>query len=215
MSLIELKELEFECLYLKKRNKFPSYGGVYAFYSSEGYLIYIGKTNSFKSRFSIHLQSYIKKFVYSVEISKLDYEVDREIYETYYINKHKPLFNTKKVFSYKPAPFLIDNFEDFQSIQHILDELNRKGYVFDIYKKNREDKEITSIKEFTSIEEEVCFFVDKIISYRKTYGKSDIRNELSNYGYNINAIMNKECFDNILTRNGYTLTKMSVLNRCL
>ena len=77
--------------------------GHFAFYSKEGYLIYIGKSVSFRYRFYSHnMNSKFKKFIYTIEMYRLDSETDREIYETYLINEWKPLFNTKKTYTYIP-----------------------------------------------------------------------------------------------------------------
>ena len=43
--------------------------------------------------------------------------------------------------------------------------------------------------------------------------KVTLDENLKDHGYNINEIMSKEEFDNILLENGFILTKMSIKNR--
>lgn len=90
---------------LSQLNKYDA--GIYAFYNEQFELMYIGKAKALKQRIQIHLSNsesintrYVKhNFIY-YRYAILDDPVDREIYETYYINLWKPKLNQEKTFTY-------------------------------------------------------------------------------------------------------------------
>lgn len=78
----------------------PSKKGVYYFYDKYDCIIYIGKSKSFRSRFSAHRSgSYFFAHVVKARLFEIESEVDRDIYETYFINKYSPQYNRGKMWS--------------------------------------------------------------------------------------------------------------------
>lgn len=78
-------------------------GGVYFLYGKSDSLLYIGKTNSFRSRIADHLRGdgRSKLFARHIEVIKLyrfDDGMERDIYETYCINTYNPIYNASKVY---------------------------------------------------------------------------------------------------------------------
>lgn len=80
--------------------------GIYVFLNECGELMYIGKAKRLRERIQQHLSgtdknsdSIFHNFKY-VACIYVDSEVNREIYETYMINKLKPLLNVNKVYTY-------------------------------------------------------------------------------------------------------------------
>ena len=78
-------------------------GGVYFLYGKGGSLLYIGKTNAFRSRIADHLRGdgRSKLFARQIEMVRM-YRIDdgmwRDIYETYFINEYRPIYNVSKVY---------------------------------------------------------------------------------------------------------------------
>lgn len=80
--------------------------GIYKLFSKDKTLLYIGKAKHIRRRIHQHLMSedgelydyriHIKGFSYFV----VDDPVERDIYETYMINKLKPKLNSSKVYTY-------------------------------------------------------------------------------------------------------------------
>jgi len=202
-QLIHFPKIDSTIINLRSKNKIPDYGGVYAFYSKEGYLIYIGKTASFKQRMNYHLSDGYKKLISRMEVFRLDNEIDREIYETYLINKWKPLFNIKKTFSYSPLSKMLKEFDPFESVEEIINCYS-DGYNFDFIRKIDSNNEHLGVKE-------VCNAIDEILT--EPMIKSDVRNKLSDYGYNVNEIMKKAEFDEMLKENGFLVTTRYVRKR--
>lgn len=103
MSLINtIPELDFPAA-SKNYNEIkdiPFYtGGIYFIYNEYGNLVYIGKSANLRNRLYSHFK--IHKEYESFRFIQIDDEFDREIYETYYINKFKPSNNKDK--KYTPA----------------------------------------------------------------------------------------------------------------
>lgn len=78
-------------------------GGVYFLYGKSDSLLYIGKTNSFRSRIADHLRGdgRSKLFARHIEVIKIyrfDDGMERDIYETYCINTYNPIYNESKIF---------------------------------------------------------------------------------------------------------------------
>ena len=79
---------------------------VYRYLNLNGEVIYVGKTDNLKRRFNEHKSEDMYKECYKVEYIELDNPADIEIYETYYINKYKPKYNSSKVYNCKPSFFI-------------------------------------------------------------------------------------------------------------
>jgi excinuclease UvrABC nuclease subunit len=73
---------------------------VYFFRDSNNTLLYIGKTNNLESRYENHLKDNKswRSVIHSIEYLEIPNITDREILETYCINKFNPLFNIDKVY---------------------------------------------------------------------------------------------------------------------
>lgn len=79
-------------------------GGIFMFYNEAGELLFVGKARKLRQRIKRHFEdsvSVMKK--HRDEIARIDVclvksSVDREIYETYIINKYKAKYNVDKVF---------------------------------------------------------------------------------------------------------------------
>lgn len=84
---------------------------VYCFYDVDGNLLYIGKTTSLPKRIANHFSTTMienepwKKLVdlNNIVIYKCLTRADLDIYETYFINRLKPLYNKDKVFYDLPS----------------------------------------------------------------------------------------------------------------
>lgn len=108
--MMKLPELKFSQYYSTEDwqiiDKYLS--GLYLFYNNKYELMYIGKASYLKNRIRQHLLkntnentyeiSHNFKYFRFVEINDI---VDRDIYETYYINLLKPKLNNQKTFTYK------------------------------------------------------------------------------------------------------------------
>ncbi|MFB5932980.1 nucleotide excision repair endonuclease [Peribacillus frigoritolerans] len=82
---------------------FKDISGIYCIYSEGGKLLYVGKSQCLKNRLSAHFGGYsnmkdICHMFYYAEIYEMENGADRDIYETYMINKLKPLYNVDKVY---------------------------------------------------------------------------------------------------------------------
>jgi hypothetical protein len=102
---VKLPELEKEAtIYcIADLNDYEDIGGIYRIYSETGKILYVGKAKCFKSRVGAHLRgttntSNVSHLFHYAEIFELKNEVDRDIYETYLINKLKPKYNVSKVY---------------------------------------------------------------------------------------------------------------------
>jgi len=110
--MIELQEPNISKEYISIQEYFqaPKQGGLYFFYDSNYELMYIGKSKDLQYRIKSHMgngatiasKDIRHNFTY-FKFSVIDCVVDREIYETYLINKFKPKLNRDKVFLYKTS----------------------------------------------------------------------------------------------------------------
>ena len=208
MGFLELPELESELFFLRRRTKLPSYSGIYVFYSIEGYAIYIGKSENISERNKQHYNE-VKKFAIAMECFRIDNETDRDIYETYLINKWQPVLNDRKVFEFK-----IMNKQIVGEFETITELIEKYKHVRNFGKTRRITLECQGIDMSVSINEEnVCECIDEIFGYKKSMMKSDVRWALRKYGYHIDDIMSKDDFHNLLTRNGYDTRVQCVKNR--
>lgn len=106
-----VKEPVFDVKYLSVENLeliSPKLAGIYFLYDDEKVLMYVGQTSALRERVQSHLKpkSYnvlkdlIHNFKY-VSYFICENPVERDIYETYLINKMKPKLNIEKVLTYK------------------------------------------------------------------------------------------------------------------
>lgn len=80
---------------------------VYVCYNKDDKIIYVGRTQDIESRMYNHyLNDYWWEFVDKIYIGITNSETDMAIYEIYYINKYKPIYNTKDKFSDSDFPTL-------------------------------------------------------------------------------------------------------------
>lgn len=108
-------------------------GGMYYFYDKFGDVIYIGKTKSFRKRFAQHSRgSYFFTHVTKIKAFPIEREVDRDIYETYFINVYYPQYNVGKKWK-EPAKVdqlsLIESYEE--EIIELIDEIAELREVFE------------------------------------------------------------------------------------
>ncbi|NIK79155.1 excinuclease UvrABC nuclease subunit [Paenibacillus castaneae] len=79
-------------------------GGIFMFYNKSGELLFVGKARKLRPRIKKHFEdtvSVIKMHrdeVTKIEVCIVEDPVDRDIYETYIINKFKAKYNVDKVF---------------------------------------------------------------------------------------------------------------------
>ena len=106
--MIDLKTLELSGLYTKKDidNCNVIIQGIYFIFNKNDELMYIGKSNNIFNRMRSHYngsngEKNICHNYYSFRYGILNDPTDRDIYETWYINKMKPPLNAQKIFSYK------------------------------------------------------------------------------------------------------------------
>jgi predicted GIY-YIG superfamily endonuclease len=96
-------------------------GGVYFLENRFGEVIYIGKTSNFKRRIREHLNgigrsSLFCAHIHMVRLYAIKDEFEREIYETYLINKYKPFYNVSKVY---------DKAEEIEKESELFNEYHR------------------------------------------------------------------------------------------
>lgn len=109
-----------------------STGGMYYFYDKFGDVIYIGKTKSFRTRFAQHSRgSYFFTHVTKIKAFPIEREVDRDIYETYFINVYYPQYNVGKKWK-EPSKadrlVAIERCED--KLLEIMDEISELREIF-------------------------------------------------------------------------------------
>jgi excinuclease UvrABC nuclease subunit len=78
-------------------------GGIFMFYNSQDELLFAGKARKLRPRIKKHFEDTVSDIrnnrneVTKIEVCVVDSAVDREIYETFIINKFKAKYNTEKV----------------------------------------------------------------------------------------------------------------------
>lgn len=130
---------------------------VYFFYDKKGILLYVGKTISISSRMSAHFSKsaleteFWKKDVdlSNIVTFKCTTKTDLDIYETYFINKLKPLYNVDKVFHSLPT-FELPELDSTLYSYNPNPPSKKLNLVFLDYIKLR-NKEIKTKENFTSI----------------------------------------------------------------
>lgn len=78
-------------------------GGIFMLYNEQDELLFVGKARKLRQRIKKHFEDSVSVMkekrdeVYKIEVCIVDDPVDREIYETYIINKFKAKYNVEKV----------------------------------------------------------------------------------------------------------------------
>lgn len=98
---------------------------MYYFYDKFDDIIYIGKAKSFRSRFQQHASnSYFFAHVTNIKAFVLDSPVDRDIYETYFINYYRPQYNVGKMWSAEPTVDYDELIYEYEAeIESLLEEM--------------------------------------------------------------------------------------------
>ncbi|QWU16121.1 nucleotide excision repair endonuclease [Paenibacillus sophorae] len=79
-------------------------GGIYMFYNDKEELLFVGKARKLRPRIKKHFEDKVSPIknnrdeVTKIEVCVVEDPVDREIYETYIINKFKAKYNVEKVY---------------------------------------------------------------------------------------------------------------------
>lgn len=79
-------------------------GGIFMFYNAKGELLFVGKARKLRPRIKKHFEDTVSPIknhrneVTKIEVCIVNDPADREIYETYIINKLKAKYNVDKVF---------------------------------------------------------------------------------------------------------------------
>lgn len=194
-DIIRLPKIKSRLFDLKDKAILPNKSGVYAFYSEEGYLIYIGKTTSFKTRMYYHQSESYKKFIDRIEVFEIDNVVNMDLYETYLINKWKPLLNIRKTITYIPLTRNHNDYSRFESVDDIIKTYNPE---FNPKKIKRSSSRLKI--------DEICESINLIMKNHEKMEISTVREKLDSIGYNVNLIITKEDFKELLKLNGYEVS---------
>lgn len=79
-------------------------GGIFLFFNKNDELLFVGKARKLRQRIKKHFEDNVSPIkmhrdeVYKIEICLVEDPMEREIYETYIINKLKSKYNVDKVF---------------------------------------------------------------------------------------------------------------------
>ncbi|BCB03661.1 nucleotide excision repair endonuclease [Bacillus sp. KH172YL63] len=79
-------------------------GGIITFYNIHDELLFVGKARKLRQRVKKHLEDSVSPLrnhrdeVYRIDVAIVEDAMDREIYETYMINKLQAKYNVDKVF---------------------------------------------------------------------------------------------------------------------
>lgn len=79
-------------------------GGIFLFYNINDELLFVGKARKLRQRIKKHFEDKVSPVkehrdeVYKIDICLVEEPMDREIYETYIINKLQAKYNVDKVF---------------------------------------------------------------------------------------------------------------------
>jgi len=107
---IDDDSMESTPMLLANYMKAPKEGGLYFLYSSDFKFLYIGKTTGLKRRLSEYYNngSHLYDVIHNVALVQyvlIEDPVERDMLETYYINKYKPPWNRSKTFTYDSNRF--------------------------------------------------------------------------------------------------------------
>ncbi|MGG4142540.1 nucleotide excision repair endonuclease [Paenibacillus algorifonticola] len=79
-------------------------GGIFMFYNKSKELLFVGKARKLRPRIKKHFEDSVSPMkphrdeVTTIEVCIIEEPVDREIYETYIVNKLRAKYNVDKVF---------------------------------------------------------------------------------------------------------------------
>ncbi|TYS91413.1 nucleotide excision repair endonuclease [Rossellomorea aquimaris] len=79
-------------------------GGIILFYNINDELLFVGKARKLRQRVKKHLEDAVSPLrnhrgeIYRIDVAIVEDAMDREIYETYIINKSQSKYNVDKVF---------------------------------------------------------------------------------------------------------------------
>ena len=79
-------------------------GGIFMFYNINDELLFVGKARKLRQRVKKHLEDNVSPVknhrdeIYSIDVCIVEDPMDREIYETYIINRLRAKYNVEKVF---------------------------------------------------------------------------------------------------------------------
>ena len=79
-------------------------GGIFMFYNINDELLFVGKARKLRQRVKKHLEDNVSPVknhrdeIYSIDVSIVEDPMEREIYETYIINRLRSKYNVEKVF---------------------------------------------------------------------------------------------------------------------
>jgi hypothetical protein len=193
--------------------KIPRIGGVYLFYSENNTILYVGKTNDLGLRINGHLSGRsgntkcFKHLFHKATMYFIESEADRDIYETYFINKLSPLFNISKTFEYESIGQILDSIEfEEKSLDQIIQLAESKSRTKLVEVKTSHQNAIILRKEIESTlvtldALEAAELIYKILcTYKVSYGgefegrisKSSCYYELKRRGYAVNTLDDEE-----------------------
>jgi hypothetical protein len=90
--------------------------GVYFIENEFGEIIYIGKTGNFRRRLREHvLGSAFSALISTIRLYEIPDEYEREIYETFLINKYKPFYNVGKVYENDKNDTAFNEYHELQA----------------------------------------------------------------------------------------------------
>jgi hypothetical protein len=79
-------------------------GGIFMFYNKQGELLFVGKARKLRQRIKKHFEDQVSPIklhrneVFKIDVCVVEDPMEREIYETYIINKLQAKYNIEKVF---------------------------------------------------------------------------------------------------------------------
>lgn len=120
--------------------------GVYYLENHHGEVIYIGKTGNFRRRLREHLRgrgnsAAFCNHINTVRLYEIKDEYQREMYETFLINKYKPYYNIGKVFDNDKGN---EAFNQYHKIQAELTDVQEQRREVREYFRLREDRDFLS-----------------------------------------------------------------------
>lgn len=165
---------------------------VYCFYDHYNTLLYVGKTANITERMRHHLSlSVIKKQPWKDSLDRKNIilhechnPTDLEIYETFFINKYRPIHNREKYYRGVPSfdlPYL-------EPLNPFIDKMKTTNAIMSLWEKaTREEKEavliITGIEEYyLSLDKDRDVYLDER-KYGQIYTREKEESELRRERY--------------------------------
>ncbi|MDP4084689.1 MAG: nucleotide excision repair endonuclease [Bacillota bacterium] len=138
--MIEIEIPRFLEVKLDEVNLISNSGGIYLFFGQSGDILYIGKAQKLKTRIKAHLgglsntNSYYNEF-YLIKYFLVNSPLERDIYETFLINKLQPIYNKSKIY-YEAQVLGEGNFE--KEKVNVENPKPECAYLFENFKGSRE-----------------------------------------------------------------------------